>query len=119
VPTDPEHVTLREYFERLLAEHDKATALQFRNASIALEKAEKALTDRLAGMNEFRDQLREQAAQFATTKEVNAKFDAVDARLKGIENFRSNMEGRLYMIGAAVTLINVGVAVIGFAIKAK
>jgi len=116
-PETPEHVTLREYFERLLAEHDKAVALQFSNAQTALNKAESALSDRLQGMNEFRDQLRDQAAKFVTQSELAAKVDAIDNRIKALENQRANLEGRFWAIGAAIVVVNLAIALAGLLIN--
>jgi ABC-type transporter Mla subunit MlaD len=105
-PHSQEYVTLKEYFERLISEQAKA-----------VDKAENALSKRLEGMNEFRDTLRDQASQFVTVKEMNAKNDAFDNRLKALEQNRANLEGRFWAISAAVTLINVGMAIVSFLLR--
>lgn len=127
----PEGVTLREYIEMLIEQRDKALKLEADVALRAQERAEATLNARLEGMNEFREQLRAQAGTFATHKEVELKLDAVDTRIRAgnkeleiqlcaiddrtkvLENLLANYQGRLWAVGAAVTVINlvIGIAV--------
>src|SRR6266581_2871626 len=100
-PSD--YVTLRDYFERLLHERDKAWTAQLASAETALNKAESALSKRLEGMNEFRDTLKDQAGHFVTIDMLDAKLATIQSRLTMLDNYRANMEGRLWAIGAVVT----------------
>lgn len=65
--SEGETVSLKEHFESRIQAVEKATDL-------ARDNMEK----RLAGMNEFRETLRDSAATFATRKEVEAKFDTIE-----------------------------------------
>jgi Mg2+ and Co2+ transporter CorA len=51
---------------------------QLRNARESMEK-------RLESINEFRGQLRDQAAGFVTREEHSAKHSEIEARLRGVE----------------------------------
>jgi len=64
-------VTLREYLESRLEATEDALGL----ARLELER-------RLASMNEFRDQLREQAAHFVTREALDAQISVLVARME-------------------------------------
>lgn len=92
--------------------------LRFRDAERATALATAALEKRLESMNEFRDQLRDQAAKFITRTEIEDKVAAsqpvlatVNGRLGGLENARANLEGRMWAIGVFVTIISVAVSI--------
>ncbi len=112
-----DYVSLRDYFERLLLERDKAWTVQLASAQTALDKAENALTKRLEGMNEFRDTLKDQAGRFVTMEVLDAKLANLQAQLKTLDNYRANMEGRLWAISAAVTIINIAMGIAWYALR--
>jgi hypothetical protein len=73
---DRNRVTLREFAERILAEHREyenarwaAHHREHEVISRALDKAECAMASRLESMNEFRAQLNRQAETFVTQKQ--------------------------------------------------
>lgn len=86
---DDDPITLREYVDMRLMELEKR--LDQRTALLVEQNAERtrALNERLAGMNEFRDQLREQASKFAGADKVDASLTAlrayVDLRLEAAD----------------------------------
>ena len=101
-------VALREYMERLLAAEVRtintelaavreATTAAFSASQKAIDKAEEALTRRLEGMNELRDQLREQAETFARAEVVATENSARDERITRVERFQSKMLGGLLL----------------------
>ena len=67
--SERDEVTLRELLEARLEATEKALGL----ARVELER-------RLEGMNEFREQLRDQAARFITRDEFDMRMDAMVAR---------------------------------------
>jgi hypothetical protein len=75
------------------------------NMALALAKAE--IDRRLEGMNELRAQITDERGRYVLRDmydEQHAQLrDNVDARLKALENIKSNMEGRLWAIGAAIS----------------
>ena len=98
----------RRYADRFLAERELVTALitaltNATQASVtaqkeAVSKAEAAQDLRLEGMNEFRDQLRSQAAM--TKDEADARFTGVADR---IESMTSTLTGKIETNTAAIT----------------
>lgn len=116
---------MREYVEAVVNEKDKALWNEIVSVRRAVDKAETALHERLAGMNEFRDALRDTNTLNMPRKEVDAMISSVqqrldrkdsetDNRLKSLENSRANNEGRLWAIGAGVIIINLAITVVGF-----
>ncbi len=75
------------------------------------------LERRLETMNKLREQVMEERGQFVPRLVYDEQYaalrDAVDVRLKLLENTKSNLEGRMWMIGA---LIGVAVAVLQLAL---
>ena len=76
-------VPLRDYFESRLHAIEKG-----------IELADSKMQMRLQSMNEFRDALKDQAAEFVTDSEVCAKFDAIENRIKTLEISRAELSGK-------------------------
>jgi len=70
-------VTMKEYVDALFDEKQRVFDVRCDESQRAVDKAEKAMCDRLAGMNEFRDQLKDQAARFITRDELNTVINEV------------------------------------------
>lgn len=62
-----EHISLRDYVEARIDALEKATTI-----------AKEAMEGRLAGMNEFRDTLKDQASRFFTRQEMEDKIKVID-----------------------------------------
>jgi len=74
-----------------LAELEKRVDQRFELMDRALTVALSAMDKRLDSMNEFRSSLRDQASQFADRKEL-------DLRLKPIETFVNQSQGKISML---------------------
>jgi hypothetical protein len=78
MPEEPrvhgECVSLLEYIKELR----KADQEQIKVARESME-------ERLKSVNEFRSQLKDQAGTFVTRTEMDAKHNALEARLRGVE----------------------------------
>ncbi len=65
------------------------------------------LNERLAEMNEVRRQINDERGSYLMRDRYEAAHEslrsAIDARLKLLENSRSNNEGRIWMMGVAIT----------------
>lgn len=127
------HVPLREHVERLVIDTedrldaridalDRLLAAQSTAAALAISKAEQATTIRFESVNEFRAQMGDASARFATREYVDAKLDSIarsmgdqarasEKRLNSLEESRAQAEGRLWgvtlVVGAVVTIINI------------
>lgn len=91
----------RELREQWQKAHEKVHAL----GSQDLER-------RLDIANKFREQITEERGQFvlrvAYDEQHNALRDAMDLRLKMLEQSKSNLEGRLWAIGAGISVAAIG-----------
>ena len=104
--------TLREYLEqRLAAESTAREAAEDAHRRehalyrLALEKAETALTLRLEAMNEVRRQLDRQAAQFVPLPTYEARQEALQARISGLERQTANWAGRFWSLGVGLSIL--------------
>jgi DNA-binding FadR family transcriptional regulator len=95
-------VPLRDYIDRLFSDHHRAHDL-----------SERKLESRLEGMNEIRRQLDTQAATFATREGTEASIRRLDERITVLQQYRANMEGRMWAVGAAFAVLNLVIAAIG------
>lgn len=90
-------IPLKEYFDARFDAIDKATTL-----------AAEQMNKRLEGMNEIREAMREQAANFATCAEVNAKFALVDKDLRTLLDYKAELEGKASLTSVYVAWILAG-----------
>lgn len=110
--------------ELTLAKFDKLQAIvdirwqchtdEHKQLAIALIKAEEAVNTRLAGMNEFRNQLSLQATTFLTRDAAAEKeraivlmADAGEKRLATLERWQTGVETKFWAMGAGVTFVTV------------
>lgn len=122
-----------EAYKRETALHAVNHAHEHARDNEARQIALGGMEKRLEGMNEFRAQLKEQASTFATKEmleQLRLRFDtlggqlptgyatkdiveALDKRLDTLEKYQSNMQGRLWAmgagIGAVVVLVNIAI----------
>ena len=67
---------------------------RFEAIARAVDKAESTLAARLAGMNEFRDQLKDQASRFVTREEVQLTVKPIVEDIRCIRDFINKQEGK-------------------------
>jgi len=82
--------------------------LRFAEAQRGIDKAESTMSARLATMNEFRDQLKDQAGRFITREEMNALLGQVHDDVKALQKISDRAEGKASqnsMLFAAVVSI--------------
>lgn len=82
--TTTDGVTLQNYFDARLKSLEEKIDLQFRLTQIALDKAEVKTEVRLTHMNEFRESLKDQAANFITRTEADLVTVARVARIDAL-----------------------------------
>src|SRR3989304_5414015 len=96
-PTSPsrgEFVTLREYLESRIQAVERG-----------IEVANRSMQERLSGMNEFRDTLKDQAARFVTRDELETKLSTIDRQLKELQLDKAKLDGKASQSQAMITLI--------------
>jgi hypothetical protein len=67
---------------------------RLKDAAAARGDALSAMNKRLDGMNEFRDTLRDQAAQFLTRKEYDAKHEVLTLQIRALELSKAVLDGK-------------------------
>jgi hypothetical protein len=100
-------------------EHIQARAVELEKRVIdraaaqerAIDKAEKAMGERLTGMNEFRETLRDQASKLATREQVELSVGALEKRIRDMEQWSANIQGRLLVMGGVWGLVVVLISV--------
>ena len=85
--------------------------VEIKSMQDAIRLARKELDRRLDGMNEFRDQLRNQAATFVTREISDVQHKRLEDRLSSLEKQKSNLEGRMWIIPSIIVLIQLGVLI--------
>ena len=88
-----DYVSLKEHLESRIEAVEKAIVV-----------AEKSLGERLAGMNEIREAMRNQSAYFVTRAEMEAKIDVLHNKVEALEKCQATMEGKTSQSQGNVTL---------------
>jgi hypothetical protein len=116
-PTNREFVSLKEHLESRIDSVEKSITI----ANVAMQ-------ERLKGMNEFRDTLREQASRFITRDESEAKRAAIVAhmdvkmeamceQLRILEKYQSQMEGKVsqsqFNLNLLLTVVALLLSIVG------
>jgi hypothetical protein len=97
-------VSLKEYVD-----------LRFADNLRALEKAERELSKRLEGMNEFRDALKDQAGTFVTREALDLKMGGLQKEVNDLKLTRAHAQGKASQTSV---LIAYGISLAGLAIGA-
>ena len=122
-------LTAREYTDWRLEELEKRLNMERTLLVTFGEERRQEMAAKLLTMNEFRSALADQAANFATRKEMESEVkslaDAIEAfkvtvsitrdtqegRLRAVEQFQANITGRLTMIGFLGFVITIAVSI--------
>jgi len=93
-PTRGDYVSLRDHLESRIEAVEKSIGV-----------AERELQIRLASMNEFREAMRDQGSKFITRTEMDAKIDAICAKIEVLEKYQNTMEGKASQSQANLALV--------------
>jgi len=106
---DRDTVHERELREQWQAAHERIHEME----QEAVMLARKDVDRRLEEMNQFREQIGRERGEFMRRdvydQQHNTLREALDVRLKVLETSKSNLEGRLWMVGAGVSAVVVGI----------
>ena len=112
----------RSYNQRFDAQ-EKAVAAALAAAEKAVTKAELAAEKRFDSVNEFRGQLKDQAANFATRNEIDIRFKSIEEKLVAADRGRNRLEGSTegtrWLWGALITAAGLIIAAIALKIGVK
>lgn len=87
---------------------ERVTTLEVKQQGIrdSIELSSKDLERRLSDMNRFREQILEERGLFVTTKEYDVQYEGLRLRIEQLELAKSNMDGRLWVLGTVFTVVN-------------
>jgi hypothetical protein len=105
-------ITLREYLEAVLKHEREQREMAARDAKESIDLAHAEIDRRLAQMNELREQITTERSTYLRRDIFDRIHDPVVNRIGALERWRSNIEGRIIMLGSVVVVINLIVAVI-------
>lgn len=94
-------VSLRDYIESRLDALEGKVDRGFETAALAVSKAEAAVDRRLEGMNEFRDAMRDQNSTFVRIEQ----FETLQSQVQELLQARRHIEGRIWGVGAVLTIV--------------
>ena len=101
-----------QHERELREQYEKAHALVHTQEQRARELAFTEINRRLDDMNELRNQIGTERGLYLTRelydREHKSLAESMDARLKILETNKSNLEGRMWAIGAIISVVVVG-----------
>ena len=112
----------RRYEERFKA-MDEKTGLALTSSEKAVAKAETATEKRFDAVNEFRGQLKDQAATLMPRAEADAKFASMNKEIEELKKSANTAQGRSGGFnaawGIALSLAVIGISLIGLLLRVK
>jgi hypothetical protein len=109
MPNGPD-VGLREYIETIIRlERESGEARWAAHAEVhelikqALDQSVATLDRRLETMNEFRAQILEERSHYLDKDTYDAKHEELKSKIGLFEQYRANMDGKIWMLGAAMS----------------
>lgn len=81
--TEEQAVALKEYMDR-----------RFEDIQRAVDKAEASMNERLVGMNEFRNTLKDQSSKFIPREEFASTVNSLSQKIDGLESIRDISSGK-------------------------
>lgn len=102
----------REFHEHL-DQYRRETSLAFSTSDKAIEKAERAAEKRFDAVNEFRQQLGDQAATFMPRSEAQARWESLGEKLDALATRLDRSEGRGTGLNAGWVYLVAAIAAVG------
>lgn len=106
-------VSLREHFEARLTEVERLLNERINAANKAVEIALANNDQRLGGMNEFRDALKDQASRFVTRDEIGLMLAPLLRDVQGLRESRAELAGKASQNSVIIAWL---LAIVGIAI---
>lgn len=109
-------MTLKDYFERIIKEHDRLYDERFESQTEALTRTGTAIDRRFESVNEFRGQLSDQARTFMTRDEATQRIDSLAEKIDILSRIAERRSGQSTGLSAGwgylVSLVTVSVLVV-------
>lgn len=108
----PQTISLREYIDWRFAEEEKHRR---EAGTLFLEfntRERSSMEKRLEGMNEFRQQLNDQATRFATRVELELRCNELERRVRILEQFQANITGRIAVVAGMTVILSLVISIV-------
>lgn len=116
-----EGVTLKEFLTNKIKALEDKMEMTFKLNQTAIDKAEVLMNDRLAGMNEFREALKDQANTFITRIECKNGSSRRDEDIRNLQLSKAILEGKASQVSVnvalAISLIGLLVGLFGLLLR--
>jgi hypothetical protein len=110
-------------YEQRANSTDERTSLALTSSEKAVAKAETATEKRFDAVNEFRGQLKDQAATLMPRAEADSKFSSMTKEMEELKKVANTAQGRSSGFsaswGIAVSLAFVAIALVGLLLRMK
>lgn len=107
-------VPLKEYLEGRISAMETQDAAQWEShrrehvlLKEAIDVAYSVLNGRLEGMNEFRGQINAERGDYVVKTVYEERHDRMTERLSELEKYKSNMDGKLWMLGTGLMAVTI------------
>lgn len=114
-------VTLKEYFDTRFNELKNYIDIKFSSIEKASCLAQENLNTRLESMNEFRDSLKDQTAQYITRAEYNLIVAKYDADIRILRESSAELRGKASQqsvnIAYAISVVSIIIGILAVYIK--
>jgi len=106
-------VTAREWTERLVLQERELREENQRHVYRETEQARASIDLRLDAMNELRAQITNERGNYLARDSFDRLHNALEERIRLIETFKANMDGRFLMLGGIMVLAQLVIGIVG------
>lgn len=105
-------ISIKEYLDRRLEDLEKRLCDRFEMQNTALDKAEQRMNERLEGMNEFRDAMKDQASTYVTEDIYSARHEALRESINDLKLSRAELKGKANQNAVVIAYIITAISII-------
>jgi len=106
-----EQISIKSYFEAMLEALERQMNERLAGMQIAVNKAEAVMNERLAHMNEFRDQINQERSSYVTREFLDLSIRTVSTEVRGLADRGQFNSGREWTVKALFSILG---AVLGY-----
>jgi hypothetical protein len=105
-------IRVQDYVDREVSHLREIVELRYAASEAALNMAHQRMEERLGGMNELRDQISRERGAYLTRERFDAEHVTLQDRTSALELQASKWSGSMWMLGAAISAVVVGVNIL-------
>ena len=112
-------VSLKEYVESIVLADSKLQEARFAEHARALNLAKSEIDRRLEEMNQMREQINRERSSYVTRELFDRMHATLEDRVWKVEQFKSNIDGRLLAAGGLFVLIQLALSALAIYLTHK